>query len=58
MWLFDSCEDKYHVCGVDNLYMSGKFFKDYFNHPKKIKLHGTTRKGGHGLPDGVIQEEV
>ena len=25
MFLFDSMEDKYHECGVDNLYMSAKF---------------------------------
>ena len=50
MYLFDSCEDECHICGVDNLYMSVKFCKDTYNHSKKIRLHGFTRKGGRGLP--------
>ena len=58
MYLFDSCDDEYHICGVDNLYMSAKFCRDAFNHSKKIKLHGVTRKSGQGLPDCVLQEEV
>ena len=45
IWLFDSCEDEYHVCGVDNLYISTKFFKDAFKYPKKIELHDVTIKG-------------
>ena len=58
MYLFDEVEDEYHECGVDNLYMSAKFCKDAYNHEKKIKLHGVTRKGGRGLPLTVIQQEV
>ena len=58
MYLFDSCEDECHICGVDNLYNSAKFCKDTYNHSKKICLHGVTRKGGRGLPESVLQEEV
>ena len=58
MSLFDGLEDLYHVCGVDNLYMSAMFCKDAYNHPCKIKLHGVARKGGRGLPTAVLQEEV
>ena len=58
MFLFDGLRDKYHQCGVDNLYMSAKFCKDVYNHPMKVKLHGVTRKGKRGLPLCVIQDEV
>ena len=58
MYLFDSCNDEYHICRVDNLYMSAKFCRDTFNHRMKIKLHGVTRKSGPGQPDCVLQEEV
>ena len=58
MFLFDSMEDKYHECGVDNLYMSAKFARDAYMHENKIKLHGVTRKSGRGLPSFVLQEEV
>ena len=58
MYFFDSCGDEYHICGVDNLYMSDKFFKDTFNYNKKINLHGVTRKSVSGLPESIVQEEV
>ena len=38
--------------------MPAKFCRDTFNHSKKIKLHGVTRKSGQGLPDCVLKEEV
>ena len=58
MSLFDSLTDRYHECGVDNLYMSAKFCRDAFMHPQKVKLHGVARRGGRGLPPSVIQEEL
>ena len=56
MALFDDVTDEYHDCGVDNLYMSAKFCRDSYNHTKKIKLHGVTRKSGRGLPASIMQE--
>jgi len=58
MELFDSVEHQYHRCGVDNLYISAKFCKDAYNHPKKIMMFGVARKSGRGLPSYVIQEEL
>ena len=58
MYFFDSCGDEYHICGVNNLYMSDKFFKDTFNYNKKINLHGVTRKSVSGIPESIVQDEV
>ena len=58
MSLFDTVTNEYHECGVDNLYMSAKFCRDTYNHPKKVKLHGVTRKSGRGLPSSIMQQEV
>ena len=38
--------------------MSSKFCRDAYNHTKKIKLHGVTRKSGRGLPAYIMQEEL
>ena len=50
--------DKYHEYDVDNLYISAKFCRYAYNHTKKIKLHGVTRKSGRGLPAYIMQEEL
>ena len=57
MTLFDSVEDDHHVCDMDNLYNSVTFFKRAWNHKRKLKLHGVTRKGMWGIPGCVVQEE-
>ena len=57
MTLFDLVEDDYHVCGMDNLYNSVTFFKRAWNHKRKLKVHGVTRKGMRGVPGCVVQEE-
>ena len=38
--------------------MSDKFCRDAYNHTKRIKLHGVTRKSGIGLPASIMQEEL
>ena len=56
--LMDCVKDKYHVCGMDNLYNSVKFCKACYQHPMKIKTQGTCRTWGRGIPTAVIQKEV
>ena len=46
MALFDTLKDDHHQCGMDNLYNSVAFCKAAFKHPKKVLLHGVTRRGG------------
>jgi hypothetical protein len=58
MWLFDSVEDLYHQCSMDNLYNPANFCYAGYKHPKKLLTHGVTRKGGRGLPAWVIQQEA
>jgi hypothetical protein len=58
MALFDSIKDRYHHCGMDNLYNSVNFCKAGFANRNKVLIHGVTRKGGRGLPSSVLQEEV
>ena len=38
--------------------MSAKFCIDSYTHPKKIKLHGVTRKSGRVLPSTIMQQEL
>ena len=54
MYLFDSFEDEYHICGGNSLYMLDKFHKDTFNHTKKVNLHGVVRNSRCSLPQCVI----
>ena len=49
--LFDSLKDKYHQCGMDNLYNSAKFCRAGYLHDMKVLCHGVTRKGGRGIPN-------
>ena len=57
MTLFDSFEDDQHVYGMDNLYNSIKFYQSAWNHKRKLKVVGVTRKGLRGIPGCVVQEE-
>ena len=57
MKLFDSVEDDYHVCGMDNLYNSVTFCKRAWNHKRELNVHGVTRKCMRGIPGCVVQEE-
>ena len=57
MKLFDSVEDNYHVCGMDNLYNSVTLCKRAWNHKRKLKVNGVMRKGMRGIPGCVVQEE-
>ena len=55
--LFNMLRDREHHCVLDNLYMSAKFAKAAFNHPKQVWLCSIIRKAMHGIPKCVIQEE-
>jgi hypothetical protein len=55
--MFDQLDQTYHNCWFDNLYLSTKFAKAAYLHPKKIRISGPTRKSGRGLPKFVLQEE-
>ena len=56
--LFDFFQSKNHRVGCDNLYISARFCKDAYKHPKQVLVHGVCRTYGRGFPQIVIQEEV
>ena len=56
--LIDFVQDKYHVCGMDNLYNSVTFCKCFKKHSRKIKTQVTLKKGGVGIPRAVVHQEV
>lgn len=58
LFLFDQLKEEHHVCGMDNLFSSVKFFREAYKGKNKVLCHGVTRKSGRGLPNCVIQEEV
>ena len=58
MVIFDEVTDDYHDCSIDNLHMFEKFCRDAYTHPKKIKLHGVTRKYERGLPSTIMKQEM
>ena len=58
MALFDSLQDKNHVCGMDHLYNSAKFCRKSYTHYKRVMVHGVARKGMRGIPAVVKQDEV
>ena len=53
--LLDTLKEKYHVCGMDNLYNSVTFAKACYKHKKKVLIQGTCRRSGRGLPPKVVQ---
>lgn len=57
LFLFDQLSEKFHDCGLDNLYNLAKFCKLAYNSRNKVKTFGVTRKGMRGMPDCVKQEE-
>jgi hypothetical protein len=58
MYMFDSLKERYHQCGMDNLYISAKFLAAASAHDKCVLVSGVCCKGGRGLPKSVLQEEV
>ncbi len=54
--LFDSVKEQYHQSGVDNLYISAKFFKDAYQHPKCTLLYGVAQNHVMCLPQFFIQD--
>ena len=55
--MFNQLDLKFHKCWFDNLYLSEKFVKASYVHPKKVRISGPTCKAGRGLPSCVLQEE-
>ncbi len=58
IFLINQLKDKHHVCGMDNLYTSARFFREAYASKNKVLCHGVARKSGRGLPKSVIQKEV
>ena len=58
MSLFDTLQDRNHICGMDNLYNSATFCRNAYTHDKRVLVHGVVRKGMRGVPAAVKQEEV
>ena len=58
MSLFDSIQDKNHVCGMDNLYTLDTFCRKAYTHDRRVMVHGVASKDIQGIPDVVKQEEV
>jgi hypothetical protein len=54
VWLFDCVKDKWHACGLDNLYNSAKFCRFAYVE-NKVLINGVTRTGMRGLPQHIIQ---
>ena len=54
MALFDSLKDRYHQCGMDNLYNSAGFCQAAYNHKNKVLCHGVARRWGRGVPMCVL----
>jgi hypothetical protein len=51
LFLLDQLKEKYHVCGVVNLYISSeKFFHEANVSKNQVLCHGAVRKSGRGLP--------
>jgi len=57
LFLFEELKDKYHVCGLDNLYNSVKFCRDAWEGKNKVMVHGVAWKTGRGVPECCQQEE-
>jgi hypothetical protein len=57
LFLFDMFKDKWHVVGMDNLYLSLRFCREAYVGKNQVLIHGVTRKKNRGLPACVIQEE-
>jgi hypothetical protein len=58
LFLLNQLKDKYHVCGIDNLYISARFFREAFTEKNKVLCHGLARKSGRRVPKCAIQEEL
>jgi hypothetical protein len=54
LFLMDQLKEKYHVCGMDSLYTSARFFCEAYAGEHKVLCHGMSRKSGRGLPKSVI----
>jgi hypothetical protein len=57
LFLLDQVKDKFHICGVDNLDNSTRFFQEAYTGKNQILCHGVSRESGREIPKSVIQEE-
>ena len=57
LFVFDQLKHKYHIVGLDNLFMSTNLFCGAFCGKNKVKIHGVTRKVSWGIPNSVRQDE-
>ena len=57
LFFFDMFKDKWHVVGMDNLYLFLRFCREAYVGKNQVLSHGVTRKKNRGLPACVIQEE-
>jgi hypothetical protein len=54
VWLFDCVNDRWHVCGLDNLYNLAKFC--WFTYVEnQVLINGVTQTGMRGLPQSILQ---
>ena len=58
LFMLNTLKDKYHTCGMDNLFISAKFLRGAFVElDSKVMVHGVCRLNGRGLPSCIFQTD-